>query len=149
MTSLAAILAEPEQPLRPVLHPGIYVEAKDKGAESEEARQAAFVALMRRTSPACRVVAIPNAGKRTRWEQGKAKREGLLSGEPDVAVAWADATARIEFKDARSMPTPNQVEALNWYHLHGHPVAVCRTADGAMAWLRSVGAPVRVRKGRL
>ena len=40
------------------------------------------------------------------------------------------------------MPTPEQVEALNWYHRRGHPVAVCRTMEGAFAWLRSIGAPV-------
>jgi hypothetical protein len=98
---------------------------------------------MRRIARGCRVIAIPNGAKRSRWEAAKAKREGLVSGEPDVAVTFADnLTARIEFKNGREMPSPNQVEALNWYHRRGHPVAVCRTCEGAMSFLASIGAPV-------
>jgi hypothetical protein len=140
-----ALLDMPADDFDEVLDPGIYVEPKDRDTTGEEARQAAFVSLMRRTSRSCRVIAIPNAAKRSQWAAAKAKREGLLAGEPDTAISWADApTARIEFKDGRTMPAPNQVEALNWYHRRGHPVAVCRTAEGAMRWLASVGAPVAV-----
>jgi hypothetical protein len=126
------------------LDPAIYVEPKDRGTASEDARQAEFVTLMRRTARACRVFAVPN-GTHIASHAGRAKRqrEGLLSGEPDTGISWADApTARIEFKNGRKMPDENQIEALNWYHQRGHPVAVCRTAEGAMWWLRSIGAPV-------
>lgn len=125
------------------LDPGIYVEPKDRDPAPEEDRQALFVNLMRRHARACRVYAVPNGAKRSQWEQNKAKREGMAAGEPDTGISWADApTARIEFKNGTSGPTQNQIEALNWYHLRGHPVAVCRTAEGAMRWLRSIGAPV-------
>lgn len=125
------------------LNPAIYVEPKDKDAASEDERQAVFVATMRRTAKACRVYAVPNGGKRTRWAAAKAKREGMLAGEPDTGISWADTpTARIEFKNGQTMPTPDQIAALNWYHLRGHPVAVCRTAEGAIRWLRTIGAPV-------
>lgn len=141
--TLAAILTIPEDPLKATLDPGIFVEPRDRRLAYEDDRQAEFVALMRRTARACRVVAIPNAGRRTRWEAGKRLKEGMARGEPDIAVTWADApTARIEFKNGRDMPDTDQVEVLNWYHMRGHPVAVCRTAEGAMAWLRSIGAPV-------
>lgn len=141
MTALDALLAIPEADA--VLDAGIYVEPKDRDSTSEDARQAAWVNLMRLTARACRVYAVPNGAKRTRWEAAKAKREGMISGEPDTGVTWADApTARIEWKNGREMPTPNQIEALNWYHLRGHPVAVCRTPEGAMKWLASIGAPV-------
>jgi hypothetical protein len=126
-----------------VLDPGIYVEPKDRDPASEDDRQAAFVATMRRIARACRVYAVPNGARRSRWEAAKAKREGMAAGEPDTGVTWADApTARIEFKNGREMPTPSQIEALNWYHRNGHPVAVCRSAEGAMRWLASIGAPV-------
>lgn len=132
-----------ETTLKETLHPAIYVQSKDKDAASEDQRQAVFIALIRRTAKACRVYAVPNGGKRSIWAAAKAKREGMLAGEPDTGITWADApTARIEFKNGKSMPTPEQIEALNWYHLRGHPVAVCRTAEGAMHWLRQVGAPV-------
>lgn len=130
-------------PLKETLHPAIYVQPKDKDATSEDARQATFVATMKRIAKGCRVYAVPNGGKRSVWAAAKAKREGMIAGEPDTGISWADVpTARIEFKNGRSMPTPEQIEALNWYHLRGHPVAVCRTAVGAINWLRSVGAPV-------
>lgn len=134
---------EQPAPLKEKLDPAIYVEPKDKDTASEDDRQAVFVATMRRIAKACRVYAVPNGGKRSVWAAAKAKREGMLAGEPDTGITWADnPTARIEFKNGSSMPTPTQVEALNWYFLRGHPVAVCRTAEGAMRWLHSIGAPV-------
>jgi hypothetical protein len=142
MTALDDLLAIPEAGSE-ALDPDIYVEPKDRDPASEESRQAAFVALMRRTCRACRVIAVPNAAKRSQWAAAKAKREGLLAGEPDTGITWADRhTARIEFKNGRDMPNPNQIEALNWYHRRGHPVAVCRTPEGAMRWLAQIGAPV-------
>lgn len=131
-----------ESPLKPVLDGGIFVEKKDRNPAGEEARQAEFVNLMRRTCKACKVYAVPNAGKRTRWEANKAKREGLFASWPDIGVVWADGRADIEFKDGQKMPRDDQIETLNWLHLRGHPVAVCRTAEGAMRWLASLGAPV-------
>ena len=135
------ILAIPE--IETTLDPAIWVEPKDRGTASEDARQTEFVAFMRKHCRACRVVAIPNGGKRSLWAAAKAKREGMLAGEPDTVVTWADApSARIEFKGARTMPSAEQIEALNWYFRRGHPVAVCRTMEGALRFLASVGAPV-------
>jgi len=132
-----------DTPLKETLHPDIYVQPKDKDAASEDARQAVFVATMKRIAKGCRVYAVPNGGKRSQWAAAKAKREGMIAGEPDTGISWADApTARIEFKNGQKMPTPEQVQALNWYHARGHPVAVCRTAEGAINWLVSMGAPV-------
>jgi len=125
-----------------VLDPAIYVEPKDKSAEDEDSRQATFVATMRRTAKACEVYAVPNGGKRTQWSAAKAKREGMRKGWPDVGIVWADGGARIEFKNGTKMPDDDQVRLLNWLHLRGHPVAVCRTAEGAMNWLRGLGSPV-------
>jgi hypothetical protein len=132
-----------EAPAKETLHPAIYVEPRDKSPESEDSRQATFVATMRRLYKACEVYAVPNGGKRSQWAAAKAKREGMRKGWPDVGVLWADAReARVEFKNGSKMPDEDQIEVLNWMHLRGHPVAVCRTAEGAIAWLRSVGAPV-------
>jgi hypothetical protein len=131
--------------LREPLEPAIYVEPKDKRPDNEDDRQAVFVAAMRR-QPQFRISAVPNGGKRTQWAAAKAKREGMIAGEPDVSIAWADhPTVRIEFKNGSDMPRQNQIDALNWYHRRGHPVAVCRTCEGALTWLRSIGAPVSVR----
>ncbi len=140
--TLAEILAIPEAGVRTTLDPGIYVEPKDRNPSDEEDRQAAFVAIMRRCATRCLVAAIPNGARRTRWEVGKAKREGLYAGFPDTTIYWADGNALVEFKGGRDMPSPHQVDTLNWLYGRGHRVAVCRTAEGAMIWLRSIGAPV-------
>lgn len=146
MSALTDLLAM-ESPIKPVLDPSIYVEPKDRGNASEEARQSAFVNLMRKTTKACRVASIPNGTNiSTRWGRAKAQREGLAGGEPDVQISWANSlTARIEFKSGTGKLDDRQIEVLNWYHLRGHPVAVCRTAEGAAQWLRSLGAPIPVR----
>jgi len=136
-------IEEADPRVKVALDPGIYVEPKDKDPASEDTRQAEYIAFIRKHAKACRAIGVPNAGKRSRWEAGKRLREGMTAGEPDTATSWADApTARIEFKDGQSMPDQNQVAALNWYHRRGHPVAVCRTLEGALRWLASIGAPV-------
>lgn len=125
------------------LHPDIYVAPKDRDPASEDDRQAVFVAYMRRCAKQCRVYAVPNGGKRTPWAAAKARREGMASGEPDLAVALPDGrTLRLEFKAGSTNPSANQIDALNWYHAHGHPVAVVRTSEQAVVWLREQGAPV-------
>ena len=68
----------------------------------------------------------------------------MAAGWPDVEVVWANGTARIEMKNGSEMPRDNQVETLNWLHLRGHAVAVCRSKDGALRWLRDCGAPVGI-----
>lgn len=139
MTDWAAL----ETPLKPTLEPTIYVEPRDKDDASEDDRQADLVAHLRKI-PTVRVAAIVNGAKRTNWEAAKAKREGMAAGWPDIEVVWADGMARIEMKNGSEMPRANQIETLNWLHLRGHAVAVCRTKDGALRWLRDCGAPVGV-----
>jgi len=132
-----------EDPVRGVaLDPAIYVELKDRDLAKEEQRQAAYVSAMRRLAHRVLVFAVPNGARRTRWEANKAKREGLYTGFPDTGACWTGVTAYIEFKDGSSMPNQSQIETLNRLHAMGHPVAVCRTAVGAMRWLREQGAPV-------
>jgi hypothetical protein len=131
-----------DEPLRAKLSPLVFVEPKDKGAASEDARQAEYVATMRRLAKRVLVHAIPNGGKRSHWAAMKAKREGMLKGWPDTEATWTAATAYIEFKAGSTMPDADQIEILNRLADMGHPVAVCRTAAGAIGWLRGLGAPV-------
>lgn len=132
-----------ETTLNPVLDPAIYVEPKDKDPMLEDPRQAAWVKLMRKTAHACLVFAVPNGTNiATRSGRAKVKREGLYTGFPDTGVAYADSVAFLEWKSGKNDPSDAQIEALNWLHRRGHPVAVVRTTEGAMAWLRSIGAPV-------
>lgn len=142
MNAFADLAALGDDLRRPVLDPRIWVEPKDNDPASEDDRQTVFVATMRKDHRQCRVYAVLNGARRSQWESAKAKREGMVSGWPDVGVRWAGGHADIEFKNGDSMPTPNQIETLNWLFANGHAVAVCRTAAGALGWLRSVGAPV-------
>jgi hypothetical protein len=132
-----------ETPLKPVLDPRVYVEPKDAKSASEEDRQGAFVACMRRLAKSCEVAANTNAAKRSRWAAAKVKREGLLTGRNDLDVKWAPrGLALIEFKDGNSMPEPAQIECLNRAISMGFPAAIIRTPEVGFNWLRSVGAPV-------
>lgn len=132
-----------DSPIKPVLDGRVYVEPKDSQTASEDDRQGAFVACMRRLARGCEVAANTNAAKRSQWAAAKVKREGLLTGRNDLDVKWAGPNlAIIEFKDGRSMPRPEQIECLNRAVEMGFPVAVIRTPEGGFNWLRSIGAPV-------
>lgn len=132
-----------DSPIKPVLDERVFVEAKDAKTASEDDRQGAFVACMRRLARSCEVAANTNAAKRSHWAAAKVKREGLLTGRNDLDVKWAGPNlALIEFKDGRSMPRPDQIECLNRAVEMGFAVAVIRTPEGGFNWLRSIGAPI-------
>lgn len=139
--TLADLLAIPEAPRKPVLDPGIYVEPKDSGDTREFTRQQALVSFLRRHAPRLIVFAIPNA-TRGDWSKIRQQKEGAIYGAPDLCLTWAGGVAFIEMKDATGKPDDRQIEFLNRLHAQGHPVAVCRTRDAAVNWLRHVGAPV-------
>lgn len=118
-----------------------HIDPRDKDPRSEEKRQAAFLRLAKRLCPAVLIFAVPNGGKRTMWEAGKAKREGMKSGALDLVATWNRGVAFIEFKDGSTMPTPNQREMLNTLYRQGQHCGVFRQEESALEWLRSVGAP--------
>lgn len=114
----------------------------DKLVRSEEQRVQEFLRLLPYVAPSLEVFAIPNAGKRTRWEVTKAKREGLKAGVADMHVAWNHGAAWLEWKNGRDYPDPNQRAWLSRMTRLGHRVAVVRTADAAFRLLAEQGAPV-------
>jgi hypothetical protein len=150
MSALLAI-EESDPRVREKLDEGIWVEVRDKDPRSEDARQAEYVSTMRKLCRGIKVFAIPNGAKRTQWAAAKVKREGLYKGWPDTGACWATTLAPgiawIEFKNGTDGPDADQVETLNWLHRRGHKVAVCRTATGALQWLKSIGAPVPLQEG--
>jgi hypothetical protein len=147
-----ALLAieESDPRVRESLDAGIWVEARDKDPRSEDARQTEYIAIARKCR-GIKVFAVPNGAKRSQWVAAKVKREGLHAGWPDTGACWATTIACgiawIEFKSGTGALEPDQIETLNWLHRRGHPVAVCRTAKGALEWLRNIGAPINVREG--
>lgn len=148
-----AFLAIPESDprVKVALDEGIWVQPKDRDPASEDRRQAEYIATVRKLCKGIKVFAVPNAGKRTQWAAAKVKREGLYTGWPDTGACWVSnisgGVAWIEFKSGTGALDQDQIDTLNWLHRRGHPVAVCRTAQGALEWLKSIGAPVPVRGG--
>lgn len=108
--------------------------------------QAAFRKRVYYGAPAVAVVAIPNAGKRTPWEVRQAKKEGLSAGFPDCMCIWCDGRiCFVEFKTPKGRLSDNQKDWIERLRERGFPVAVCRSADEAMDFLRACGAPVLER----
>lgn len=98
------------------------------------------------TAPAVQVVAVPNAGKRTVWAARQAKKEGMATGFPDMVILWPGAgVAFIELKISKGVVSPNQADWIARLDDYGHAVAVCRSVDEAVAFLRQCGAPVLER----
>jgi len=130
-----------EDSLRSRLDLGIYVQPKDRDETSEDDRQIAVVKRLKN----CHGVAfhaVPNGGRQSDWARLRGERMGVIRGQPDLGIDWTGGAAVIEMKNGTEMPRPDQVDRLNRLHRMGKNVAVCRTVDGAVAWLRSLGAPV-------
>lgn len=120
-----------------------FIEPKDKDPEGEEHRVKVWLHDMRVLAPGINVFAVPNAGRRTRWEIAKAKREGLKAGALDYVVTWAGGCAFPEFKDGTEMPSASQIDMLNLLFRQGHNAGVFRTSEACIRWLRDAGAPLR------
>ena len=112
-------------------------------AEREIDIQAAFRKRLYYSAPTVKVVAIPNAARRTMWEARQAKKEGLSSGFPDVmCFAPGGLVAYIEFKTSKGRISENQQEWLDLLARYGFNACVARSADGAVAFLRGCGFPI-------
>lgn len=138
MTTLAALLNEAPAATW-------HVCPRDKLHLSEEQRQLQFLRLIPFVAPGLRVMAIPNAGRRTKWEAHKRRLEGMAAGAPDHVVTWNHGVAFLEWKSGAGVPDANQVDRLSSLAGQGHRVAVVRTADAAFALLKAWGAPVDLK----
>ena len=108
--------------------------------------QASFRKRLYYSAPQVKVVAIPNAARRTPWEVRQAKKEGLASGVPDViCLAPGGLVAWIEFKTSTGRVSDNQHEWLDLLARYGFRAAVCRSVDEAVAFLRECGFVVMER----
>ena len=125
--------------------------------QSEIAIQTLFRSRARILCPAVHVVAVPNGTHiASRAGRAKVRREGLATGFPDIMCLWSHGngpeniipvSAYIEFKSAKGRISENQSEWIERLGRMGFPVAVCRDADHAIEWLRSIGAPFIDRRG--
>jgi hypothetical protein len=120
-----------------------FCQPKDKDTAGEEERVRVFLHDLRVMAPGINVFAVPNAGRRTRWEIAKAKREGLKTGALDLVLTWAGGSAYVEWKDGIEMPTASQIDMLNTLFRQGHNAGVFRTSEACFRWLRDANAPIR------
>ena len=108
--------------------------------------QASFRKRLYYAAPRVRIVAVPNAARRSRWAAAQAKKEGLAKGFPDVVCLWpGGGIAFVEFKAPKGRVSIDQAEWHEWLDDSGHRIAVARSADEAIAFLRDCGAPIMER----
>lgn len=101
-----------------------------------------FRSRARIVCPAVSIVAVPNAGRRTRWEARQRVREGMAKGFPDVLCFWkGPGVAAIEFKAPKGRLSIDQVEWIQRLSDMGVPAIVSRDPDHALEFLRGAGAP--------
>lgn len=135
-------LAIPEAALSEPLHPDIYVEPKDRNLASEDRRQTALVNAVKRDDPHIAVHATPNGGRQSNWMRLNGWKLGAYAGWPDLSFDWQGGGAHVEMKDGDGNPSIEQISCLNRLHRIGKSVAICRTKEGAINWLLSIGAPI-------
>ena len=84
--------------------------------------------------------AIPNGGKRTRWQAAQAKAEGMVAGAPDLAVILPHGvTLWIEMKRRKGgRLSPAQEAFGEMLRSNGHRYRVCRGWEEAKEWIEEV-----------
>lgn len=123
-----------------------YDPPKLRIAETEIAVQKVMLRTIAVMFPHSRAAAVPNGQKRTRWQQQRAKAEGMSSGFPDLIVTgpsnWGlgimhPLVAFIEVKASAPM-SPEQRDWLDFLHNAGHCCGVFRSdqtlADKLREW---------------
>lgn len=114
-----------------------HVDPRNAAQEQDElAIQVAFRREVRKLAPTVKLVAIPNAGRRSAWEQIKRAKEGLTSGFPDLMALHQGRVAFIEFKAGTGSIDVKQVDQMNWLWRNSFPVGAFRAVDTAVAFLR-------------
>lgn len=81
------------------------------------------------------IYSIPNAAKRSYKLASYMKAEGLKKGVFDVAIDWPSGSygaMRIEFKDGKNKPSPDQLLWLDKYKNANMLAIICYSADEAI-----------------
>ena len=83
--------------------------------------------------------AIPNGGKRTRWQAQQAKREGMTAGAPDLAVILPKGvTLWVEMKRRKGgRVSPGQKVIGNRLQNLEHHYRVCKGWEEAKEWIET------------
>ncbi|WP_367159924.1 VRR-NUC domain-containing protein [Kozakia baliensis] len=89
-------------------------------------------------------VAVSHENRQNGAREGaRRKKRGCLPGWPDVQILYRGRSILIELKSQRGSLSPAQREMHERIEGAGGDVAVCRTVDGVLAYLRCCGVPLR------
>lgn len=75
------------------------------------------------------IFAIPNGGKRNKFEAFRLKKQGVMSGVPDLCISeplGAYHGLYVELKVEKRKPTQNQEEVMSKLAARGYKTEVCR-----------------------
>ncbi len=119
-------------------YPFHYDFPRTRISDSELVVQKACIKTVGVLFPRSRVAAVPNASKRSRWQQSQVKGEGLSKGFTDlIIVGPSGLVAFAEIKALASM-TPEQKDWLIFLMERGHCCGVFRSdqtlADKLEQW---------------
>jgi hypothetical protein len=109
--------------------------------KSETDIQVSILQRLTHVAPRVFAFAVPNAGRRSRWESMQRKKEGMQSGVSDLVLTWPRVVAFAEIKDRKGALSDDQISFLNRMARMGHPAGCFRSPDTLEAWLREQGAP--------
>lgn len=125
-------------------YPFHYDMPKVRISDSEIVVQKACLDMIARVFPKTRVAAVPNGGKRTRWQQMQAKREGMSAGFPDLIlvgqhfVSDDPLVAFAEIK-ANAAMTEEQKEWMVFMAIGSHRCGVFRSHETLMFKMKQWG----------
>lgn len=105
-------------------------EYNEERFKNESQLQIECVNWFRLNYPNKIIYAIPNGGSRNKIEAVKMKREGILSGVPDLCTPEPSNgfnSLYIEMKFGKNKPSKNQLEVIENLRLNGNFVQVCWT----------------------
>lgn len=115
-----------------------HADPRNAAQESDELSiQVLFRTRMRTLAPAVLLVAVPNAGRRSAWEQRQRAKEGLTPGFPDLIAMHDGRTACLEFKSGTGALSNAQIDMLNKLTRLGFAAGMFRSADTALDWLQA------------
>lgn len=75
------------------------------------------------------IYAIPNGGKRNKFEAFRLKKQGVLRGVPDLHIAEPSGAYHglyVELKVDKNKLTPDQAEMMNRLASRGYKTELCR-----------------------
>lgn len=107
----------------------------------EDQEQEAFIYYL--DTQGFKYFAVPNANKRTFWQQRKVKKEGLKSGVPDIVILAKSASGKFNVlfmeikRQEGGQVSEKQQEWINWLDKNEYAVCVAKGCEHAIKLFNS------------